>query len=247
MQLNKAEASQDQSQAISSQLSRTPSTETSKYIRAAAVAALTANVLAAKDMTDAASQTLTSMGVEVSSTPAGFALSQSIPSSARAIAPELMPTSSAPSAQQMAPTAAASLGQAASPEVSAIVQQVQKTNGCTTEARDVLLRFAHQNYSSASGLDLLPLLHMIDRLHPGHCPTLLLLSCVYYSKGVALRNANNQLEARNCLEASIAMNNKILEIDDKYVCFAVTPRNPKFTHILSRSRQCRTSERPYAL
>jgi predicted O-linked N-acetylglucosamine transferase (SPINDLY family) len=50
---------------------------------------------------------------------------------------------------------------------------------------------------------LLPLLHTLHRLHPDHLPTLLLLSCAYYSTGD--------------LAASLRYNKMILSIDPAYV------------------------------
>ncbi|CAO1630669.1 unnamed protein product [Jaminaea pallidilutea] len=80
-----------------------------------------------------------------------------------------------------------------------------------------LLRFAHTLYQSG-GQDeqtedgqtvrklhptLLPLLHTLQELHPQHLPTLLLLSCAYYST--------------RDLPASLFWNDRILSIDPRYV------------------------------
>ena len=99
------------------------------------------------------------------------------------------------------------------------------------EVRDELLQYAHQLYSSsvargeaASEADwsdtntrgqrpmqpgtklhptLLPVLHMLHKLHKDHLPTLLLLSCAYYTSGN--------------LSGSLWYNNLILRIDPNYV------------------------------
>jgi protein O-GlcNAc transferase len=178
-------------------------------VRASAVAALTANVLAAKDMANAANETLTSMGVDVSTI----------------TAPTSGPSPST-SASRYEPTVAAqqvlksTFGSAATDEakrspVMQLVEQVARDNGCTTDARNMLLNYAHTQYSANAEVDLLPLLHMLDRVHPFHCPTLLLLSCVYYTKGI--KAPPGSVEHIHNLEASIVMNQRILEIDPEYV------------------------------
>lgn len=82
---------------------------------------------------------------------------------------------------------------------------------------DQLLRFAHALYQTGSQTlkkpdgttsnqlhpTLLPLLHTLHNLHPQHLPTLLLLSCAYYSAGD--------------LPASLYWNDQILAIDPRYV------------------------------
>ncbi|PWN50290.1 hypothetical protein IE53DRAFT_369041 [Violaceomyces palustris] len=90
------------------------------------------------------------------------------------------------------------------------------TDAGSPEVRDLLLQYAHNLYSSTqqqaapgiSGIDklhpsLLPLLHTLHSLHPRHLPTLLLLSCAYYS-------ADN-------MAGSLWYNNLILRIDPQYV------------------------------
>ncbi|CAH7685890.1 expressed protein [Phakopsora pachyrhizi] len=75
---------------------------------------------------------------------------------------------------------------------------------CTDQARDQLLSFAHMTYSKkTSDPCLLPLLHTLARLHPNHLPTLLLLSCVYYSQGDYV--------------SALYYNDQILSIDPDYV------------------------------
>jgi protein O-GlcNAc transferase len=183
-------------------------------VRASAVAALTANVLAAKDMASAAHETLSSMGLDVSTISA-----PSIPAQATSAALQRLPSSSAatplgePSASQVLHAGTDPSGSKAG--VIRLVEQVERENGCTPEARNTLLAYAHTMYSSDADMDLLPLLHMLDRVHPGHCPTLLLLSCVYYTRGI--KSPPGSLLHRHNLEASIVMNQRILEIDPEYV------------------------------
>jgi predicted O-linked N-acetylglucosamine transferase (SPINDLY family) len=102
-------------------------------------------------------------------------------------------------------------------------------NATSPQVRDQLLRYAHNLYSTASttsrvdaksngvhsdnGRDiksitkvhptLFPLLHTLHDLHPQDLPTLLLLSCAYYSSGD--------------LAASLWYNKVILKIDPTYV------------------------------
>ncbi|BGP45059.1 hypothetical protein JCM10450v2_000876 [Rhodotorula kratochvilovae] len=74
----------------------------------------------------------------------------------------------------------------------------------TPEKRDYLLAYAHQLYSSdAQSGELLPLLHTLEAVHPEHLPTLLLISCVYYTRGE--------------LESSLYYNKRLLEFDPSYV------------------------------
>lgn len=78
----------------------------------------------------------------------------------------------------------------------------------TPEKRDYLLSYAHQLYSSEpQSPQLLPLLHTLEALHPDHLPTLLLISCVYYSRGE--------------LESSLYYNKRLLQIDPSYVSLLV--------------------------
>ena len=93
------------------------------------------------------------------------------------------------------------------------------------QIRDQLLQFAHNLYSTGSTTvpapsdneakpgatatvtqlhpTLLPLLHTLHGLHPEHLPTLLLLSCAYYTAGD--------------LPGSLWYNNLILRLDPQYV------------------------------
>ncbi|GAA5992692.1 hypothetical protein JCM11641_004994 [Rhodosporidiobolus odoratus] len=84
----------------------------------------------------------------------------------------------------------------ASPSVLASVSTPQK--------RDYLLSYAHALYAKdASSDELLPLLHTIESVHPDHLPTLLLISCVYYTRGE--------------LESSLWYNKRLLGFDPTYV------------------------------
>lgn len=70
--------------------------------------------------------------------------------------------------------------------------------------RDYLLSYAHALYAKEpQSEELLPLLHTIESMHPDHLPTLLLISCVYYTSGE--------------LESSLYYNKKLLEYDPSYV------------------------------
>lgn len=82
------------------------------------------------------------------------------------------------------------------------------------QLRDQLLQYAHGLYSTGSTVEdssnqtilhptLLPLLHTLHDLQPQHLPTLLLLSCAYYTSG------NHA--------GSLYYNNTILEKDPNYV------------------------------
>lgn len=74
----------------------------------------------------------------------------------------------------------------------------------TSEKRDYLLAFAHQTYSTdPQSANLLPLLHTLEAVHPDHLPTLLLISCVYYTRGE--------------LESSLYYNKRLLGFDPSYV------------------------------
>ena len=87
----------------------------------------------------------------------------------------------------------------------------------SVEVRDEVLNYAHHLYAAAvanggtqgsSDADalhpvLLPLLHSINRMHQTHLPTLLLLSCVYYTIGN--------------IPGSLWYNNNILRINSNYV------------------------------
>ncbi|GAA6013595.1 hypothetical protein JCM11491_002719 [Sporobolomyces phaffii] len=74
----------------------------------------------------------------------------------------------------------------------------------TPAKRDLILSYAHTLYAQDStSKELLPLLHTIESIHPDHLPTLLLISCVYYTRGE--------------LESSLYYNKKLLAYDPNYV------------------------------
>ncbi|GAA6035349.1 hypothetical protein JCM8097_008826 [Rhodosporidiobolus ruineniae] len=122
-------------------------------------------------------------------------------SSSRAGAAAPPPPSAVPAPPPASTThaAAAAFSPAAAltnPSVLASVAAPQK--------RDFLLSYAHQLYAKDPGSDeLLPLLHTIESMHPDHLPTLLLISCVYYTRGE--------------LESSLYYNKRLLEFDPSYV------------------------------
>lgn len=92
----------------------------------------------------------------------------------------------------------------------------------TPEKRDYLLSYAHQLYSSEpQSPQLLPLLHTLEALHPDHLPTLLLISCVYYSRGE--------------LESSLYYNKRLLQIDPSYVSLRVDDGVPFARRSLTHS------------
>ena len=95
------------------------------------------------------------------------------------------------------------------PDVAALFLNAQQTGKVTPETRDYLLAYAHNLYGrDASHPDLLPLLHTIAQLHPNHLPTLLLMSCVYYTRGE--------------YQSSLWYNQKLLEYDPNYVRHVAT-------------------------
>ncbi|KAJ1724611.1 hypothetical protein LPJ53_001147 [Coemansia erecta] len=82
--------------------------------------------------------------------------------------------------------------------------QITRQQALRESVRDHVLQTAHQLYSAnARNPALIDMLQSLHQLHPRHLPTLLLLACTYFSSGQA--------------EKSLEYNNKILEIDPKYV------------------------------
>jgi len=80
--------------------------------------------------------------------------------------------------------------------------------------RDMMLSVAHNMYSQDStSMELLPLLHTIESIHPDHLPTLLLISCVYYTRGE--------------LESSLYYNKRLLNYDPNYVSIRIGPSYPR--------------------
>lgn len=203
------------------------------HVQAAAAAAVAANVMAAKEMASVAGNALENMGVNVPTlmpeppvgglkllevTPDAIAKS---PSSVSATAAS---SSTIPSTQATDTTTAASLPNAARPRLptsvsssatpesqpSAVTQFLRhpsSSDSRTPEKRDYLLSYAHTLYTKDPfSAELLPLLHTLEQTHEDHLPTLLLLSCVYYTRGE--------------LESSFYYNKKLLAKDPEYVSVA---------------------------
>lgn len=187
-------------------------------VRAAASAAIAANVLAANEMAMEAGITLTNMGVDVPKLVPGkktgglealevsvgalaidaLAVSTETTGGVRVMREKIVPTTN----QQRSGAVPTSV----EAEVTKILGDVNGVNGCTPEKRDYLLGYAHTLYSSdPTNEHLLPLLHTLEQAHPRHLPTLLLMSCVYYSRGE--------------LQSSLFYNDKLLQYDPNYVSF----------------------------
>ncbi|GAA6022980.1 hypothetical protein JCM10207_007738 [Rhodosporidiobolus poonsookiae] len=130
--------------------------------------------------------------------PSAPQLSQQLPplpssASTGAVAGSATPTAPAAASSSAAADLASHLS---SPAVLATLASPQK--------RDYLLTYAHTLYAKQPQSDeLLPLLHTIESMHPDHLPTLLLISCVYYTRGE--------------LESSLYYNKRLLEFDPSYV------------------------------
>lgn len=203
---------------------------TAMNVQAAAVAALTANVMAATELANRAGEKLNTLGMPV----AGPLTSSVPPPGPAAIEATKQTLGMVPSQQQYqhqqksvvggpSPTdgyaaqyvqqqqQASALG---APQSAAQMQKQEQVNRlllnaeasgqCSEEGRNFLLSYAHTVYSKNSHDEgLLPLLHTLAKVHPGHLPTLLLLSCVYYSAGQ--------------YELSVHYNEEILRIDPEYV------------------------------
>jgi hypothetical protein len=172
------------------------------HVQAAAAAAVAANVMAATEMASVAGSALESMGVDVPKLvpertgvglkslevrPETLAVS---PSSALPAPPASLPATSSVPSQPL--------------EVTALLTNANATQACTPEKRDYLLSYAHTLYSKdPASTELLPLLHTLENIHEDHLPTLLLISCVYYTRGE--------------LESSYYYNKKLLSKDPNYV------------------------------
>ncbi|KAK4700382.1 hypothetical protein P7C70_g5865, partial [Phenoliferia sp. Uapishka_3] len=185
-------------------------------VRASASAALAANVMAAKEMAISAGSTLNRMGVDVSrlvpeQSTGGLASLDVAPEALARDREAVAPNSSAISSQQA--TSPSFLSNAVAvpsqiPRPTSVEAEVNRMlgegpDGCTAEKRDHFLAYAHTLYASdPSNQYLLPVLHTIHKAHPQHLPTLLLMSCVYYSLGD--------------LPASLYYNKQLLEYDDQY-------------------------------
>lgn len=123
--------------------------------------------------------------------------------------PSLAQLSSLPPAQQphaasAAHAAAAAAHQDGTAGLPSMGEMPDLAALATSEKRDYLLAFAHQTYSTdPQSANLLPLLHTLEAVHPDHLPTLLLISCVYYTRGE--------------LESSLYYNKRLLGFDPSYV------------------------------
>ncbi|GAA96750.1 glycosyltransferase family 41 protein [Mixia osmundae IAM 14324] len=164
-------------------------------VQAAAAAAITANVMAAHDLARSASQSLVQ--------------TQQRSDQQKSHSPEVANENGSATQAQARNAFEAAQRASAPAEVTETLKDLFYKDLVTAEHRDYLLRYAHQVYTEdANNEQLLPLLHMLQSTHPTHCPTLLLLSCVYYSKG-----ASN----RDYLKSSIHWNEAILKVDSQYV------------------------------
>ncbi|GAA5882402.1 hypothetical protein JCM3774_004299 [Rhodotorula dairenensis] len=164
----------------------------------------------AADLTAAAAGMATTSGQASVADLASLPHADRPPSTARAPAASgggLAPTGSSEDAAAAA--AASSAGEAYPPQAHYGMPGQTTTAAeyaalATPEKRDYLLSYAHQLYSTEpQSPQLLPLLHTLEALHPDHLPTLLLISCVYYSRGE--------------LESSLYYNKRLLQIDPTYV------------------------------
>ncbi|KAM0793060.1 hypothetical protein ACM66B_000546 [Microbotryomycetes sp. NB124-2] len=89
-------------------------------------------------------------------------------------------------------------------EVKVFLTHPETTTLHTPEKRDYMLSYAHAVYTrNPNSPELLPLLHTLEQVHPDHLPTLLLMSCVYYTRGE--------------LESSLYYNKCLLSKDPNYV------------------------------
>ncbi|KAI5478980.1 polypeptide N-acetylglucosaminyltransferase, glycosyltransferase family 41 protein [Pseudohyphozyma bogoriensis] len=206
--------------------SSTPDQATAMHVQAAAAAAVAATVMAANEMASTGWKSLSSMGVDeqklahlvpkkqrglaaLEVTPETLAVaggSSPIPIAGATATPPIedvpmarssSSSKSRPGATPMVPSA----GTNADAEVQALLES---SPTATPAKRDYLLAAAHALYSKdPSNQTLLPLLHTIEANHPDHLPTLLLMSCVYYSRGE--------------LDSSLFYNSKLLEHDPNYV------------------------------
>ena len=150
------------------------------HVQAAAAAAVAANVMAANEIASLAGERIASMGFDVlpflpERSSGGLASLDVTPDALAVPAPR--PTQQKTSSKD---------GAAVQPseEVSALIAKANATRTCTPEKRDFLLAYAHQVYArDPRSNELLGLLHTLETIHPEHLPTLLLMSCVYYTRG----------------------------------------------------------------
>ncbi|KAM0749157.1 TPR-like protein [Meredithblackwellia eburnea MCA 4105] len=190
-------------------------------VRAAASAAIAANALAANEMAHEAQEQLKRFGADVPKLvtvgeTGGLAVLEIDPQ-AIARPPSTVQSGSSSSQlqqpqQQQQQTNQGSTGAGfIAPTAGSSNQPSEVTHflanavtECTEEKRDYFLAYAHSLYSTdPTNESLLPILHTLDQVHPNHLPTLLLMSCVYYTTGM--------------FESSIYFNDRILKIDENYV------------------------------
>ena len=193
-----------------------PADSDALLVRASAVAALTANVIASREMAEAASQTLDNLSQSVSpplksvSEPSVEAppVDQAFMMTSPANAPPALPR------PLSAPMVASVSSLSSSDEVGAMLNEAATTGQMSDEARDVLLAWAHQQYT-VSPLDdeLVAVLSMLAKFHPSYAPILLLLGCVHFARG----SADPTRPDENELAASMHWNQRILQLDPNYV------------------------------
>jgi hypothetical protein len=189
------------------------------HVQAAAAAAVAAGILAAKEMSRRAGSTIVSLGFDVSPlvpapptvglasleiAPETIAIHQARVPEVQAQRPHRPPRqhSRRNSLKSASPVLASSVTTPLS--IATLISTTKASQTCTPEKRDYLLAYAHTLYArDPSSHDLIALLHMLENIHPQHLPTLLLMSCVYYTKGE--------------LERSYVYNEKLLKLDPTYV------------------------------
>ena len=183
-------------------------------VRASAVAALTANVIASREMAEAASQTLEGLGQSVSP-PLKSASSQPVetpPVDQAFMMPS--PANAPPTLPLLQSTSMVPRPSSSSDEVGAMLHDAAATGQMSDEARDILLAWAHQQYMvSPLDDDLVTVLWMLEKCHPSYPPILLLLGCVHFSRGSADPSHPDERE----LSVSIHWNRRILQLDPNYV------------------------------
>lgn len=197
------------------------------HVQAAAAAAVAANVMAANEIASLAGERIASMGFDVlpflpERSSGGLASLDVTPDALAVPAPR--PTQQKTSSKDGA-------GVQPSEEVSALIAKANATRTCTPEKRDFLLAYAHQVYArDPRSNELLGLLHTLETIHPEHLPTLLLMSCVYYTRGE--------------LDSSYFYNSRLLSYDPNYVrrLRGVVGWELKLI-FMYRSRRCRISGR----
>lgn len=187
-------------------------------VQSAAAAALAANALAANEIATEASKKLWQMGVNPSRLipqrpQAGLSSLDLKPSDipnplskpARSNIPPLSNSIAKIPALPLPPAVVVPRLHNVPEDVARVVTEAKNDpSQFTPEKRDFLLAYAHSLYSSdTNNITLLPLLHTIHAEHGDHLPTLLLMSCVYYTRGE--------------YDASLNYNMQLLSYDPNYV------------------------------